>query len=183
MAVPVPRTWVASEFETATIMNGVNGIRDAMNFMLAPPRVSAYRSANQTLTTSTWAVVPFDAEEYDPAAMHSTASNTSRLIAVETGIYTVSLFMIFGASATGQRNWEVRKNAAGSQASGTLLRAAASDSTSSSLGLRMFRTFDVPLNSGDYIELFAWQSSGGNLILQGGGIEDTNFQMRWFGKQ
>jgi hypothetical protein len=186
MAVPVPRTWVASETVTATIMNGINGVRDAHNFLLAPPRVSVYKSANQTLTDATYAVVSFNTELYDPysTAAHDNATNNSRLIAAETGLYSVNLNLVFAANATSTRRWELRSNAAGSQASGSLVASDIRNAeTGGVIGTRMDRTLDVPLTAGDYLEIFARQDSGGSLALVGGNSADTYFQMRWWAKQ
>jgi hypothetical protein len=183
MALPTVRTWVASEFVTATTMNG--DPRDVENFLWQPPRVSVYKSANQTLTNNVEAVVSFNTELYDPysTAMHDNATNNSRLVARETGLYTVNLFMIFGADIDGQRQYTVEKNAGGTPNAGTELANAAFDATSATIGMRIFRTFDVPLTSGDYIELFAFHTAGANLDLVGGTQSDTSFQMRWFSKQ
>jgi hypothetical protein len=186
MAVPVPRTWVASEFETATIFNGVNGVRDAHNFMLAPPRVSVYKSASQTLTDATFAVVSFNTELYDPysTAAHDNATNNSRLIAAETGLYSVNLNLVFAANATSTRRWDLRMNAAGVSGAGTLIgQDIRNAETGGVIGTRMDRTLDVPLTAGDYLEIFARQDSGGSLALAGGSSADTYFQMRWFAKQ
>ncbi len=48
--VPSPKTWVALEDVTAAEMN--LELRDAINFLLSPPRVWAYRTALLTLTNN-----------------------------------------------------------------------------------------------------------------------------------
>lgn len=183
MAVPVPRTYVAAEFETATILNG--DIRDTFNFLLAPPRVSVYKSASQSITDNTNTLLTWNLELYDPYATpaHDNATNNSRLVAAETGLYLVKHKLVWGASVTGQRQWQYRLNAAGSPTGGALVASIAEDSTSSTIGKRQWNAQDVPLTAGDYLELFGFQTSGGALNVIGGGSEDSFFQMMWQAKQ
>jgi hypothetical protein len=163
MAVPVPRTWVASEFETATIFNGDH--RDSLNFLLAPPRCHAYRSAaGSHVLNGNWDVVALDGELYDPYATpaHDNATNNSRLVAAETGLYKGVAAVGFVANATGHRGIKIRKNAAGSDASGTEVTSTLT-AAFATFGWQFTMPFQVQLNANDYIELFAYQSSGGNL--------------------
>ena len=183
MAVPTPRTWVASEFETAAIFNG--DIRDTFNFLMQPPRAFAYRTGALTLTTATWTLIGLDAEIYDPYATpaHDNTTNNSRMVAAETGLYVVNLKIRFngGAGMVGNRFFELRKNAAGSQVAGTLVTtqvvgAVITNSTT------INETVEVQLNATDYLELFGQHTQGANLGLTTGS-DSTFLQMRWVSKQ
>lgn len=159
-------------------------VRDPLNFLLAPPRAFAYRSAALSLTNGAWTLIGLDAEIYDPytPAAHDNATNNSRLVAAETGLYTVNLKVRFGADTTGTaRRFELRKNAAGSQVGGTLVTTQAVTSTIS-FSTTINETLDVQLNAADYLELFANQNSGVTLGLVTGS-DSTFLQMRWATKQ
>ena len=77
---------------------------------------------------------------------------------------------------------QVRKNAAGVDTAGTLLRfvvvnavAGAGNETT------VAHTFDSQLTAGDYIEVFAQQTSGGPLSVNGT-IAGTFASIRWCAK-
>ena len=179
MAVPVPRTWVASEFVTATIMNADQ--RDTDNFQLGPPRCYAYRSAAIThQNNGNWETINLDGELYDSGGMHDPASNASRVIAPEPGIYRGTVGVAFAVSGTGNRGARVRKNAAGLVGGGT---EVCIDTRPSFAGLsfHMVVPFQVQLNAGDYIEPFYYQSSGGNLAYIEAAAE-TYLNMIWDAK-
>lgn len=150
----------------------------ALSFLLSPPRCGVYQTAAGTFTTSgTFYAVGFDTEAYDTDSMHSTSSNTSRLTATTSGLYTVLAQIAFASNATGIRSVDVRKNAAGNPASGTLLlseRATAVSGVVTTVPV----AFDVQLAAGDYIELFGAQTSGGSLNSSAG-VNSTFAYMRW----
>ena len=76
MAIPVEDTISVGGKITAAWAN--SDVRDAVNFLIAPPRVHAYASAAQTLASPTVTLITFDSEQYDTDTMHSTASNTGQ---------------------------------------------------------------------------------------------------------
>ncbi|HEY3141032.1 MAG TPA: hypothetical protein VGJ86_07870 [Acidimicrobiales bacterium] len=180
MAVPTPRTYVAAEFETATILNG--DIRDTATFLLGPPHCYAYRATDVSIPTSgVWALASLTGELYDSTTtMHSTASNQSRIIAAETGLYTIKAHARFAANATGARGINIRKNAAGDQTLGTDLFFTFSLPSSGNIGY-VFGSVDVQLNATDYVEMFVNQSSGGALNLLGG-VTESFMSARWVSK-
>jgi hypothetical protein len=112
--------------------------------------------------------------------MHSTASNQSRIIAAETGLYTIKAHARFAANATGARGINIRKNAAGDQTLGTDLFFTFSLPSSGNIGY-VFGSVDVQLNATDYIEMFVNQSSGGALNLLGG-VTESFMSARWVSK-
>jgi hypothetical protein len=180
MAVPVPRTWVAGETETATIFNG--DVRDTFNFQLAPPRCFAYRTTDESLTNATWEVLNFDTELYDSHGAHSGVTNTARLTAPESGLYSVTLQVRFAANSTNSRQAQVRVNDTSSNGTGGTRVAlvsvqAASGGDVTTIG----HTFDTQLSATDWIVLDAQQNSGGALNAVSGPGE-TFLSFRWVAK-
>lgn len=182
MAVPVPRTYVASEFETAAILNG--DIRDTFNFILAPPRAFAYRTLDLSTTSGTDTVYDMTAELYDPYATpaHDNATNNSRMIAAETGIYTVLCQVTWASNATGRRQIQVRKNAAGASGGGTQVAIQNTPASPGGFATRLNIAVDVPMTATDYLEMFFLQDSTVALNVVGG-QSSTFMSIRFVAKQ
>ncbi len=122
---------------------------------------SVKKSATQSLATATIAAVTFDQEEFDTDSYHSTASNTSRLTVPKAGKYLICANLTFAPQTAGTRfAWF------GINGDGTNYRLALSGGMDPELddcGLSCFAIEDLAAN--DYVELFAYQSSGGNLNI------------------
>jgi len=175
MTVPTPATWVPGTVGDAT-MNA--RIRDVFNFLLSPPRAYAYRNADKSTTDAVDTLYDLDAELYDPYATpaHDTATNNSRLVAAETGIYVCYAQATWAANATGRRRLTIRKNSAGSSTGGTQvgrldIPVVPAGQHTSALAA------PAQLTAGDYIEMFVQQTSGGALnVLTGIGISYLAFE-------
>ena len=119
--VPTPFHYTANTVPTAANLNA--GTEDALKWVMDPPRVSVYHSADRTLTTATWTLAIFDSENWDQdgpgssGGMHSVSSNTSRLVAPTAGRYLVSALVYFAGNATGGRGVNFTKNGAGTRSS------------------------------------------------------------------
>ena len=136
----------------------------------------AYNSAAIATTTATWTLVTLDSERFDNDTIHSTATNTSRLTATTAGVYQIIFNGSFASNSTGFRAAVIKLNAAGVIGGGTTLAA-----------------FDVPavngdrthiclstlysLGAADYVEVFVYQNSGGNLNLDAQGNYSPEFSM------
>lgn len=143
-----------------------------LNAISPEARCRAYASAAANCPNNTLTLIPLGAETYDTASMHSTGSNTSRAIAQIAGCYDLKAQVAFAANAAGRRVITIRKNAAGSSAGGTqvaVISAAAASASSTNVGV----TTDLVLAAGDYLEIFALQSSGGALDCSSG--EDSTW--------
>ncbi len=114
-----------------------------------------------THTTSTWTATPFDTENNDNGSMHSTSSNQSRLIAPKAGLYLFVANAAFAANSTGTRGLQVRKNAAGNAANGTQLSYQIAVTPTVAWAGAACGIVQMAIN--DYLEMFTFQSSGGNL--------------------
>lgn len=174
--VPTFTTWVDEQVVTAADLNAQ--LRDAGNFVLDPPRCTVYHSADRTLTTATWTLAIFDSEAQDTDTMHSTATNNSRLVATTAGRYFVTALVYFAGNATGGRGINFTKNGAGTR---TSLSTNVSDGFASGVANTnqlVSVAFEVNMAAGDYLEMFLYQSSGGNLAYIGG-ANCTRVSMRW----
>ena len=158
--VPSPRTRAAAEIATAAHMN--SEVRDAINFLIAPPRCHAYQNAAQTLTTSTFTSVLLDTEEVDTDAIHSTVTNTSRFTIATAGRYRFIGQIDFASNASGYRIARLTKNGSGT----AIANNYAISVGAAAMGVQVVD--EILCAAGDYIELQGWQNSGGNLALVAG---------------
>jgi len=130
----------------------------------AVARVSVYNSAAISHATSgAWQGLTFDSEYFDTNGMHSTTSNTGRLTCTLPGTYIAFGNFNFAASAGGRRMAEIRLN--GSTSSyGRAEIGSVADATAIPTLISVTPPLELVLN--DYLELFAFQSSGGALNVQ-----------------
>lgn len=173
--VPSEDTLAVGGKITATWAN--SDIRDAINFLASGmPRVSVSNSAAHSHTSGTSLLLTWDTEAYDNDTMHSTSTNTSRLVATTAGTYQVTARAAFASNATGIRSLDVRKNAAGAAAGGTRIGYDSQTPVTGAV-TSVAVICDVVLAANDYIEAFGFQSSGGALSTDvSAGL--TVFQMR-----
>jgi hypothetical protein len=160
---------------TAALWN--SQVRDAENFFLAVPHVVLTQSVAQTVATATFAAITWDVEVRDNDSMHSTVTNTSRMTCVTAGWYEVSGAVGWTGSAVGNRlsRWAVN----GTAVTGTEVSAAGTLATGVAFAAMTTGLF---LNVGDYVELFGWQSSGGNLNTNVTGASVSRASVRWTGQ-
>lgn len=173
MVIPVMITWVTGTIVTAAQFNAQ--IRDAMNFQYGKPFCNVYNNAGVATTTATYALIPFDTETEDSDGMHSTVTNSSRIICQTPGLYFINIGASWPANnALINRRIQTRLNAAGNVASGSLIIAI--DSGSASTGTLSTGNNNLPqgsffyrfVNIGDYAELWAFQTSGAGITTMGG---------------
>ena len=145
-------------------LNGTTGIALPT---AAAPAFSAYPSANQTITSATYTKIQCNAEEFDTNSNYDNATNY-RFTPTVAGYYqvngSVGLTTQYGtnqALVTIYKNGTKFKTGGGGYVNGIVAY------TVSAL---------IYLNgSSDYIELYAYQGSGGSLTISGA-IPDTYFQ-------
>ena len=125
---------------------------------------SIYKTSNQSIANDTDEVITFGSEEFDTDAFHSTSTNTSRITipAGKGGKYLVVGQASWAANATGQRRLMVFLN--GSSIS---MGVMANPLTVSGQPTRYNMSFIKDFVATDYIELAAFQTSGGALDIQG----------------
>lgn len=122
-------------------------------------RCRVYNTAAIVLTTGVAKVLTFDSERWDTASIHSTSANTSRLTAPIFGLYAGVGHVRFAASAVGIREISVSVNGA--------TTIAIQDVPALAAGVTIMSIpFEYELAAGDYVELVAFQNSGGNLNVE-----------------
>lgn len=175
MAWTSPRTWAVGETVTAALMN--THLRDQLNFLAAPPRVHVTNVAGITHTTATSTLLTWDTEVADTDGMHDLVTDTSRIKAITAGVYRVTARAAFATNATGIRSLDLRFNAFGAAAGGTRVGYDSQTPVSGAL-TSVAIAIDVRLAQYDFLELFGYQTSGGNLATDAtAGM--TLFQARW----
>ena len=135
---------------------------------------SVYRTTDQTISNGTYTIITFDAETYDSDGFHSTVTNTGRMTVPsgKAGKYLISGFAGFGANASGYRLIRLQKN--GSTISYFSNLPFTGDTNTVQL------SYAIDLAVGDYIEINAYQNSGGNIGIVGTS-QYTTFQVSYLG--
>lgn len=128
-------------------------------------------SANITLTTGVLKLLTFDSERYDNDTIHSTSTNTGRLTTQTEGYYTIVGNARWAANATGQRFLDIKLNGT------TFIGIQSLDTTTGGFPAVTVTTTIYFLSVGDYVELHAFQNSGGNLDVVNFGNYSPEFMM------
>lgn len=78
-------------------------VRDDLEFFASPPMCKVYRTTDFTglSSTGTWYAVSFDNEDWDTDAMHSNATNPSRITVPFTGRYAIAACVGWDGDTTG----------------------------------------------------------------------------------
>lgn len=136
---------------------------------------SLYKSSAQSISNNTWTTITWDSEYYDTDAFHSTSFSTSRITipSGKGGKYQINAVGFFPANSTGVRLIKVAKNGTDFGYGVWNASSGSADPTVTILSL----TRD--LVAGDYIELLAYQNSGGNLNFNP--TTETDFQVNYLG--
>jgi hypothetical protein len=127
-----------------------------------------------TIANATFTAVNFSVEKYDTDGFHSTTTNTSRITipSGKAGKYLITGKLNWASNATGYRQIAIYKN--GSNLSYNAYAVVNGNITGITI---------VSLDSlaeGDYVELFGFQTSGGNLDTESGSAA-TSFGVSYLG--
>lgn len=128
------------------------------------PRSYAFLNAAQSLGTSGLAeAISCDSNNYDLMGVHSTSVNPTRFKAPLPGWYTVKVFATFAANAAGStRQIYLRANGVTIYGAGMIMAPGTNVTI-------VPYTQDIFMALNEYIEIFAYQNSGGALNLTGSG--------------
>lgn len=115
------------------------------------------KTAAQTLSNSAAPLdkITWDTEQYDTLNWHSTSSNTDRVTITSDGSYIIMTTISFTANATGSRGVSIMVN--GSEIAYS--RIPATSNANQYVNCATSKT----LSANDYIQIGAFQNSGGNL--------------------
>lgn len=164
-----PYAFAAGDYGTAARLNTRS---TAIADLQSPPRCHAYQVAAQTLTNNVTTAVTLDAEEVDTEGIHSTVTNNSRMTIVTPGRYRAIGQVGFTAATAGTTRVVQLRRTGGVIAENRVFSITAT---------HIMQVYDEILCvAGDYIEVHAQQSSGGNLNVVAGS-STTFLHVVWCG--
>ena len=129
----------------------------------------------QTIGTGVYTTLSFHADEVNTDGTHSTAVNNSRLTAQLSGKYLVGYSVQYVVNNVGHRSGRLLKNGASIVTNLMSVRAISGDDTIVS------GQVILALAARDYVELQAYQTSGGDLNVRSG-PEGTWFSILYVGE-
>ena len=133
------------------------------NVVTAAPVNAArvYNNADISIPSATYVTLTYNSEYYDVGGLHSTSSNTGRMTAPVAGKYLIISQIAWAANANGIRYQKIVKNGV----STNVLAETQLPVPGSNEQYVQIMT-EVNLNAGDYVEVWVWQNSGGNLAAK-----------------
>jgi hypothetical protein len=131
---------------------------------------SAKDNADQAIANTTYTKLTFNTEQFDTNTFHDNSTNTSRMTipAGKAGKYLITGYINWQSNSTGQRVFVVYKN-------NSLFQSFGSEAASGNANA--ISSFVMDLAVADYVELAAYQSSGGSLNVDDG----RYFQVTYLG--
>jgi len=152
----------------------VNAALDDVRWFDGPPACVLRRSANQSITTTTWTNVTFDeADYYDPFDMHSPTSNPTRITIPSgaAGVYLITATFYWAAAPGWLGSCRFRVNGA----------TIVGENGTANNALNGCASTHWSCAAGDYIEMQVFQNSGGTVTLSGAGAWAPLFSAVWLG--
>jgi len=148
---------------------------EATGLKWAAPAASAFQGCavfddGTTISNTTFTALPMDSEIFDVGGYHSTSSNTSRITipSGKGGYYLVYVYLTVQSNSTGERLVKIYKNGAFVDANGDPKIAVSTNGRPA-----QSMTTIMSLSAADYIEVYVYHNSGGNL----------NYENNYFGVQ
>lgn len=133
-------------------------ILDQIEFLTSPPMAQLRQTVGQSISNGTFTALTFDTEGWDTYNGHSTVTNTSRYVVPVAGYYQLSGKVAWNGNTTGRRVSQWAVNGTGVTASQVAVTANSVSDVEHPTS-----TIDVLLALNDYVEILAWQDSGGAL--------------------
>jgi len=112
----------------------------------------------QSIISGSGVIVAFDTERWDTDTMHDNVINNSRLTATTAGKYVISAHIKFASNNTGIRSFSLRVN--GTDVIAVYTQNSVTDSVN-----EMSISTIYEFSATDYVEVQAFQNSGGNLDI------------------
>jgi hypothetical protein len=165
MPIVVPYTkqvWVDNNGANPVSAARMGVLEEGILDVSQAPAVRVFHNTTQSITSALQTVLAFNSERYDQAAgaastQHDTVTNNSRLTCLYAGIYKITGHIEFAANATGLRLVNIQLNGTTEIARQETLNLGGADPCSLTV------TSDYALAVNDYVQLRAYQSSGGAL--------------------
>lgn len=129
--------------------------------LASSPMALVYNTASQSTTSGIWQTLAFNEEFTDTDTMHDKVTNNSRITATTAGKYMSGANIGFDSNVTGQRYGRIIIN-------GITTNCVVSNVQNAVLGgngtvIPLFTPGPFAMNAGDYVQVQAWQNSGGAL--------------------
>lgn len=156
---------------------------DTLYAPILPKSARVYNSAAISVANITEQALTFNSERWDNDTIHSTASNTSRLTATTAGLYAIGGTISFAASAAGTQRAALISRTLAAGGSAYIAIQGMSPVASATLSTTVTVQTQWSLGAGDYVELVAYQDSGGALNVNAGGNFSPEFFMTRVGPQ
>lgn len=157
----MPKTYgTVTTFTAGSVLTAaqLNVASTAINNLVVPPACRVTRTTAQTITTSTWSFISFTSMTFDTDGM--TAVTDTKVTVQTAGLYLISAYCDFGATATGNRYVRIEKNAATSSNGTGLAQNTTAGIATNALGQTV--TTIASLSASDTVHLSVYQTSGGN---------------------
>ncbi len=134
------------------------------------------KNVSQSLPNATYTAITYDAESYDTDAFHSTSTNTSRITipSGKSGYYSVFFIGCFAANGSGARVIKIQKNGVNDLSTAVLFGNSGAQTS-------MVIADVLNLTAGDYLEVLAYQSSGGALNFENPTGQGAVFGVQFMG--
>jgi len=140
------------------------------------PAARVYHNTTQTVANTTLTWIVFNSERFDTDTIHDTSTNTGRLTCKTAGTYLIVGNFSFPLNFNGSRQIRIRLNGA------TIIAITAMTPTSSAAtdaDMEVSTIYALAVN--DYVELGAYQTSGGTLTIAANANYSPEFSMTRIG--
>lgn len=134
------------------------------------PQVRAFHNVSQSIPNAVATALLFNSERWDTDTMHDNVTNNSRLTANTDGLYQIDFSGEWDTNATGQRQFFLQVN-------GTTPIAVIRHDASGASTTQMNVSSQYQLSAGDFVEVFAFQNSGGALDVLANAQFSPEFSM------
>jgi hypothetical protein len=142
----------------------------------ALPGARVRLTAATTVNHNSTAVLTYDAVDFNVGGVYAAASPT-RLTAHATGRYLIMASARWGANSSGRRTIALVVTHNGAQRQ--IARTNESAYATTVLALEQTAQAVFPLKAGDYVEVWAYQDSGGPLPLLTNVEDGVTFTLEW----
>lgn len=158
MVLPVPVEATRSVGDILTASEWNTAVRDAVNFLTGPPLFVGYQTTIQSVASGTYTPVNIDTSVVDTYSGHSNVTNNSRYTSQLAGYYLVIGQVAIAPNATGNR-------APTLAIGGVAVTIGSQQLPNSGAGTNsVIQVSGIwQLGAGAYIEVWAYQGSGGSL--------------------
>lgn len=177
-AVPQTKATWTSGVDPLNSTNLHAFLRDPIRFLMSIPAAELRATSTQSIPSGSFTSLLFQVEtldsDVDAIGGHSTSVNTSRYTARYPGWYRVSASFTWGSSATGRRGGRYAVNGTSVPGSAVLQAAGIAAAVTSVMPSMLVR-----LEEGDYLEVAAFQDSGGSLSTLNSSDNQSRMTVEW----